>query len=211
MATRLSRERVVEAAVRLADEEGFDALSLAAVARVFGVAVPSLYKHVESLDALRAEVALVAVRELTDRMRRAAVGRARGEALRALARACRAYVREHPGRYAATVRAVGPDDPLAAERRAALDEALEVIYAVLRGYGIEGEDLVDAARALRSAIHGFALLEAAGGFGLPRDVDRSYEAMVDAFDAMLERWGEQKAGSKGGLRAAGGSAPRRAR
>src|SRR5690606_16522797 len=63
-----------------------------------GVAVPSLYKHVESLDALRAEVALVAVRELTDRMRRAAVGRARGEALRALARACRAYVREHPGR-----------------------------------------------------------------------------------------------------------------
>jgi len=83
--------------------------------------------------------------------------------------------------------------------------------AVLRGYGIEGEDLVDAARALRSAMHGFALLEAAGGFGLPRHVDRSYEAMLDAFDAMLERWGERMVGSKGGHRAAAGRSPRRAR
>lgn len=184
----LSRERVVEAAARLADEEGFDALSLAKVARVFGVAVPSLYKHVESLDALRAEVALLAVRELTDRMRRAAVGRSRREALHALARAYRGYVREHPGRYAATVRAVRPGDPMAEPRLRALDEALEVVYAVLRGYGIEGEGLVDAARALRSAMHGFALLEAAGGFGMPREVDRSFEVMVQAFDAMLERW-----------------------
>src|SRR5690606_25569672 len=159
-------------AARLADEEGFDALSLAKVARVFGVAVPSLYKHVESLDALRAEVALLAVRELKDRMRRAAVGRSRREALHALARAYRGYVREHPGRYAATVRAVRPGDPMAEPRLRALDEALEVVYAVLRGYGIEGEGLVDAARALRSAMHGFALLEAAGGFGMPREVDR---------------------------------------
>lgn len=184
----LSRERVVETAARLADEEGFEALSLAAVAKAFGVAVPSLYKHVENLETLRAEVALLSARELTDRMRRAAVGRARGEALRSLAHAYRDYVREHPGRYAATVRAVRVEDPLASQRLAALEEALEVVFAVLRGYGIEGEDLVDAARALRSAMHGFSLLDAAGGFGIPRDVQRSFEAMVDALDLVLSRW-----------------------
>lgn len=184
----LSRELVVREAARIADESGFETLTLAAVAKAFGVAVPSLYKHVESLDALRAEVGLVAVRELTDRMRRAAVGRAKGEALTALARAYRAYVEEHPGRYAATVRAVREGDPLAAERRAEVEEALEVVFAVLRGYGIEGDDLVDAARMLRSALHGFATLEAAGGFGIPREGDRSFDAMVEAFDAMLDRW-----------------------
>jgi AcrR family transcriptional regulator len=179
---------VVEAAARLADEEGFEALSLAGVAKAFGVAVPSLYKHVENLETLRAEVALLAVRELADRMRRAAVGRARGEALQALARAYRAYVLEHPGRYAATVRAVRADDPLGPQRLAALNEALEVVFAVLGGYGIEGDDRVDAARALRSAMHGFSLLEAAGGFGIPRDLERSFDAMIGAFDFVLSQW-----------------------
>lgn len=186
--SRLSRERVVREAARIADASGFEALTLAAVAKAFGVAVPSLYKHVEGLDVLRAEVALLAVRELTEVMRRAAVGRARGEALTALARAYRAHAKEHPGRYAATVRAVGPRDLLAKERLAAAEEALEVVFAVLRGYGIEGDALVDAARALRSAMHGFVLIETAGGFGIPREVDRSFEAMIRAHDAMLASW-----------------------
>lgn len=184
----LSRERVVREAARIADASGFETLTLAAVAKSFGVAVPSLYKHVENLDALRAELALLAVRELTDRMRRAAVGRARGEALAALARAYRSYVQEHPGRYAATVRAVHAEDPLAPQRLKALEEALEVVFAVLRGFGLEGDELVDAARMLRSAMHGFALLEAAGGFGIPREVDRSFEAMVRALEAALASW-----------------------
>jgi hypothetical protein len=33
--------------------------------------------------------------------------------------------------------------------------------------------------ATRSAIHGFVALEAGGGFGMPDDVDRSFEALLD--------------------------------
>lgn len=184
----LNRQRVIETAAHLADELGFETLRLSEVAKTFGVAVPSLYKHIESLEALRAEVALLSVRELTERMRHAAVGLARSDALRAVARAYRAYAREHPGRYAATVRAVRGDEPFAPQRAAAVEEALQVVFAVLRGYGMEGDHLVDAARALRSAIHGFSLLEVAGGFGIPRDVDRSFEAMVTGFDQLFETW-----------------------
>lgn len=183
---RLSRARVIEEAARLVDEEGPDALVLSALAKHFEVAVPSLYKHVENLDTLRAEVALLAVGELAEVLRKAAVGRSRGAAIRALARAYRAYVRAHPGRYAATVRVAGAEEPLSEARRRAAGEAAEVVFRVLEGYGIEGEARVDAARFLRSALHGFSIIEAAGGFGIPREVDRSFEAMIVALEAALE-------------------------
>ena len=37
---------------------------------------------------------------------------------------------------------------------------------------------IDAVRILRSAVHGFVQLEAAGGFGLPDDVDASFERLL---------------------------------
>jgi hypothetical protein len=33
---------------------------------------------------------------------------------------------------------------------------------------------------MRSAVHGFAALESAGGFGIPLDVDESFEWLVSA-------------------------------
>src|SRR4051812_50138602 len=113
-------------------------------------------------------------------MSAAAIGRAGGEALRAVAAAYRDYGRRHPGRYAATVRAPAADD---AEHTAAAETVLRVVLAVLAGYGLAGDDAVDATRALRPAVRGFGALEAGGGFGMPLDVGRSYARLVDGFDA----------------------------
>jgi hypothetical protein len=62
---------------------------------------------------------------------------------------------------------------------------LDVIFAVLRGYGLEGAELVHAARCVRSAAHGFAVLQAAGGFGLPEDLDSSYDLLIRMITAGL--------------------------
>jgi AcrR family transcriptional regulator len=51
---RLSRERIVTAAVRLADAGGLAALSMRELARHLGFEVMSLYNHVASRDALEA-------------------------------------------------------------------------------------------------------------------------------------------------------------
>ena len=59
---------------------------------------------------------------------------------------------------------------------------------MLRGYGLTDDDAVDATRALRSALHGFVALEAAGGFGLPREVDRSYHQLVAGLDVAFRSW-----------------------
>jgi hypothetical protein len=53
---------------------------------------------------------------------------------------------------------------------------------------LEGDDAIDAIRALRSALHGFVLLETGGGFGLPVDVDRSFERLVAGLASAFARW-----------------------
>jgi AcrR family transcriptional regulator len=50
--TPLTRERVLEAAVQLADHEGIDAVSMRRLAQELGVEAMSLYTHVESKDDL---------------------------------------------------------------------------------------------------------------------------------------------------------------
>jgi len=173
----LSTAAVVAAAADIADAEGLDRLTLARVAAAAGVRTPSLYNHVESLDDVRRRVALLALRDLADALRDAAVGRAGDDALVAMADAYRAYARRHPGRYAATQRAPAEGDE---EMRAAAKGAVDVVFAILRGYGLEGDDAIHAARAVRSALHGFVALEAGGGFGIPVDLDESYARMVRA-------------------------------
>ncbi len=183
----LTRARVVEEAAAVADEQGWSQLTLASVAARVGVRLPSLYKHIESLDALRLEVAALATRELAEAITGAAVGVSGRDALRAVGTGYRGYATAHPGRYAATVRP--PQSAEGAHYRAA-ESIMAVVLAVLAGYGVTGDAAIDAARALRAALHGYATLEAAGGFGIPRDVDRSFEALLDGLDTMFGGWGE---------------------
>ncbi len=181
----VTHERVVAEAAVLSDEVGLERLTLAAIAQRFGVTLPSLYKHVAGLDALKRDLAVLGVRELTAALSAAAVGRARSDALHAIADAYREYATAHPGRSVAAVRAPDPDD---AEHVAASEAAAAVLLAVLDGYGITGEDAVDAIRSLRAVMHGFVTLQAAGGFGLPRSVDATYARLITALDAAFATW-----------------------
>jgi AcrR family transcriptional regulator len=178
----LTPERVVTAAETLTDEVGVDDLTLAALADRLGVRQPSLYKHVDGLPALKRTIALRAKRELGEVLARAGVGKARDDAIRSLAAAYRTWAGQHPGRYHASVRAADISDP---EDEAATAAAVGVVLDVLAGYGFTGADAVHAARALRSAMHGFVSLEAAGGFGLPESLDDSYGRLVEGCVTML--------------------------
>lgn len=177
---RLTRERVVDVAASLVDEQGLDAVSLSAVAGRLSVRTPSLYHHVQGLDGLKRALRTRGLQRLSDALRDAASGRAERDALEALAHAYLAFARAHPGLYAATLTAVGAHDDGSAH--AASDRILATTFAVLRGYGLDGEDAVHAARFVRSALHGFAALEAAGGFELPSDPTATVAKMLEAID-----------------------------
>ncbi len=56
---------------------------------------------------------------------------------------------------------------------------VKVIAEVLSGLGLPSANAVPVIRSLRSALHGFVTLEAGGGFGMPDDVDDSFDLLID--------------------------------
>jgi len=178
----IDRDAVVRAAAKIADDDGWDALTLARVAKKLRVRSPSLYNHVGGLEGLRRELKLLALRDLNAALSRATIGKSRDDAVRGLATAYRAFVKRHPGTYAATTVAAPKNDP---DMEAAAGNIVETILSVLSGYGLERREGFHAIRALRSTVHGFAAIEIAGGFGIPLDVDKSFEWLVSALIAGL--------------------------
>jgi putative N-acetylmannosamine-6-phosphate epimerase len=62
---------------------------------------------------------------------------------------------------------------------------INIISATLRAYGMEDSAAIHAARCLRAAVHGFAILEAEGAFGLPENLDDSYDLLIHMMIAGL--------------------------
>lgn len=182
----LSTGAVVNSGLEIADEGGLDNLTLAAIAARHGVALPSLYKHVAGLPALRRLIAVRAKQELTAVLTAAIAGQARGEALRSLASAYLDWARRHPGRYAATIAAGDPGNPA---DEVASAEAVAVVQAALSGYALDEDTTIDAIRTVRALIDGYLALERAGGFGLSRSPADSLEWAVAAVEAQLETAG----------------------
>lgn len=181
----LTEALVVEEAERMVDEVGPAGLTLTALAERLGVRQPSLYKHVDGLDALHRSISVRAKRDLGERFARAAVGRSRGDAIVGISQVFRRWALAHPGRYVAAQKAPVAHD---ADDIAASNAIVQVCADVLAGYGLEGDDAIDAIRALRSALHGFVSLETTGGFGLPADIDRSFDRLVGALIDAMAAW-----------------------
>ena len=145
---RLSPSAVIARAADLADRDGFDSVSLAAVARSFGVRTPSLYEHVRDLAALRDGVTVLALDELATLISDAIAGRAQGDALLGLCSVHRAYAQTRPGCWESLQRRAGPD----AVGAPAAQRMVRVIDAVLVGYGIRGDDRTHATRIVGGAL-----------------------------------------------------------
>ncbi|SFQ96500.1 DNA-binding transcriptional regulator, AcrR family [Lentzea waywayandensis] len=176
----LTAAAVTEAGAALADEIGFAQLNMGLLAERLGVRTPSLYKHVTGQADLLHRIAVQTANEMADTIRDATQGRAGSDALAAGAHAMRTYVKEHPGRYAAgnAARPAGPDDPLTA----AAGRVLDSWTAMLRGYQIGADEEIHALRMVRSMLHGFATLEANGGFQMDTPVEDSFTWIIDFMD-----------------------------
>jgi AcrR family transcriptional regulator len=181
----LDRTTIIDRAAELLDQSGADGLSLAAVAASLGVKTPSLYKHIDGMPGLQRGVTLRAKADIGQAIGQAAIGRSRDEAVTEMCVAYRTWALAHPGQYALTVRAPAGDD----EKDAAASSAvIDVIYAVLAGYGLRDDDAVHATRFFRAALHGFVALETGGAFALAVDLEVSFERLVGSIVTALSTW-----------------------
>jgi AcrR family transcriptional regulator len=182
--TKLSRDVIVNAALTFLDREGWDSLTINALAAQLGTKGPSLYNHVNSLDDLRRSVRKRVVGDIIEMLGTVGQGRTRDDAVLVMSGAYRSYAHHHPGRYSAFTRMPldGGDDPEFTEVARA---AAQPVIAVLASYGLDGEDAFYAALEFWAAMHGFVLLEMTGVMaGI--DVDAVFSDMVLRLAAGLQ-------------------------
>lgn len=151
----LSRERVLRAALALADEGGVEAVSMRRLGQALGVEAMSLYKHVADKEAILDGIADLVMDEVEvpspDLDWRTAIRRSAISAHEAL--------RRHP--WAGTV-LESRLDPGPARLR-----YLDAVVGVLRGAGFDTATVARAFMALDSHTYGFTMQELA----LPFDAD----------------------------------------
>ena len=181
--TPLDKQQVVDAAAELADREGLDAVTLTRVADELGVRQPALYRHVDSYDDLIRSLGLLGREVLANALAEAAIGRSGRDVVTALGYAWRQMVHEHPGIYAATDRFPCAGDD---ELEAAVERIVSILGQALDSYALSTDNKVHAARALRSAFHGFAHLESGDGHPHPHDRDDTFDHLIDLLTAGIE-------------------------
>ncbi len=156
---RLTRDRVIEAALRVLDAESLEAVSMRRVAREVGVEAMSLYNHVRDKDDL--------LEGILERILRA-FPEPEGDPVedwaaygRDVARAWRTVLKAHPNAL-----------PLLAERKSPPTEAgalvpMETALRALRAAGLSDRDAVQAFHAIGGYIFGFVMMETGQLFGAP--------------------------------------------
>ena len=159
---RLSRDRVLEAAVALADESGLEALSMRKLGERLGVEAMSLYKHVrhkedlldQMVDRVFAEIELVEERGWRSTVRRRALS-------------VRSVLRRHPWAVPMMQSRANPGPRTLGH--------LDALIGVFRGAGFSVALTAHALSVVDAYVYGFAMQEKA----LPFDDEERSTEVVD--------------------------------
>jgi AcrR family transcriptional regulator len=167
----LSRRRVLDAAVTLADRDGVGALSMRKLAQELGVEAMSLYHHVAGKDAILDGIVDVVFAEIE---------LPSGEggwkaAMRRRAVSAREALRRHPW---ATALMESRSTPGPANLR-----HHDAVLGVLRNAGFSVELAAHAYSLLDAYIYGFALQESSLPFDTPEETAAVASSIMDGFPA----------------------------
>jgi len=146
---RLTRDRIIETALRVMDDEGLEAVTMRRIGRELGVEAMSLYNHVEDKDDILEGVTERVMNEFAfpDSTGRWA------EDARAMSREWRRLLGLHPSVCQLLAERHKPLEGLATYR--AMDSAL----GVLRRAGLSDRDAAQAFNALGGYILGYVMME----------------------------------------------------
>ena len=145
----LSRDRILVAALALADEQGLEAVSMRRLGQALGVEAMSLYKHVADKEAILDGL----VDLVTDEVEVPDPGLPWREAIRRSAISMHAAMRRHPWAGLVMESRINPGP--------ARLRYLNAVVGVLRGAGFDAPTIARAFMALDSHTYGFTMQELA--------------------------------------------------
>ena len=164
---------IVEAARRLIEEAGLEALSMRHLADRLGIRAPSLYKHFPNREALEAALISIGFQEQARLLEKAL--RASENPLAAMAAAYRTYARRHPAMYRLMY-----DRSLNRELLIPGAEESAVVPVVQATGGDR-----DLARAAWAFGHGMTILELNHRFPRDADLDAAWRRGLAALQASI--------------------------
>lgn len=164
MKVGLDKQTILETAATMADESGIASVTLKALADRLGVKSPSLYKHISGLEELNTQLMLYGWQQLEMVTTKAAVGKAKDDAIIAMCHAYRDFVMEHTGLFEAMQ---WYNMYLSPEHLKATEGVVAVLFQVLAAYDLTETQKVHVVRSLRGFLQGFLDIECHGGYGNP--------------------------------------------
>jgi AcrR family transcriptional regulator len=167
-----AREIVLEAR-KILEEQGLEALSMRNLATRLGMRAPSLYKHFASKESLESLLISIGFEEQAALFEAAL--RSSRQPLLAMARAYRAYGRDHPGLYRLMY-----DRELNRKllRRGSEERAVQPVVEAAGGDR-------DLARAAFAFAHGMTILELNARFPRDADLDAAWQRGVTALQSSI--------------------------
>lgn len=176
MRAGLDKKVILKAAADMADAQGIAGMTMKALADELNVKPPALYKHISGLEELNKELMLYGWNSLESEVIRAAVGKAKDDAIRAIFYAYRSYAKAHPGVCEAMqwYNMYYSDQDLKAT-----EGIVSVLFLVLDSYELTTEQKVHCVRMFRGFLQGFLNIENHDGYGNPLPLDASFDFALD--------------------------------
>ena len=206
--TGLPYRFILDTALQLVEEKGFDKFSMHDLAKALGIKTPSLYNHFSGIKQLPKELALKIEQDLYHQSTQAMKDKSPDDMIRSLAHTQLEYAKQHPHLYQVilalpTIEKSNLTDDTTSksdtdnsssvksvETAPSLENAawhsVEPIRIALNQYQLSEADSIHLNRMFRSMIHGYISLAAAGYLAHQKySTQESFDATVEYFISLV--------------------------
>lgn len=172
----ISKERIIEVALQIADRDGLDHLTMHGIARELGIKTPSLYKHVSSMEEIFNTLHLAGLNHLVTLSDEISREESSEKQIHHFVRIYLDFAHNTPGLYQAMQRSHIMDDP---DVKEAGERLLRILFSLFRDFPLTEMELIHTVRSLRSMLHGFLDLKQRQAFKMPGELSDSVYWAID--------------------------------
>lgn len=179
----LSKEKIIQATMTLAEQSSLDKVSFPRLAEYFDVKAPSLYNHFKNMSDVRVSTAIYLHELLNHELTHAMVGLRPDEALRAYAQTYRSFAEQHASVYDLLNQVHELHNQELSE---IFSENTRLIRVCLENFEqLDETEVLHRSRMFRSTLHGYVTLSRLGYFQNGVDKAASFDYMVERLLADL--------------------------
>lgn len=179
----LTREKVIEKAGELANEEGLNAVTITNLANYLGIKKPSLYNHIKDQDDIYSEIMKYGWEYISNEICPNILSEDAKEAITELSNEIYKYAVENPGVFEAMLWYNSYKNE---KINIAMEGVYHFFFSQTDKLGIEREVANHLLRTYRSMVEGFLLLVIHDSFGNPASMEESFRISIELFTRGLD-------------------------